>query len=661
MKPSVSPPGGPADVLHVDPRLTAALTGRYRIERELGRGGMATVYLARDLRHQRDVALKVMHPELALGRERFLREIGVAAGLTHPHIVALHDSGDADGLLYYLMPYVDGRTLRDRLASGPPFGIDEVLRVSRQIADALGSAHEHGVVHRDVKPENILISSGGHAFVTDFGVAKAADLARDERLTRTGVAVGTPAYMSPEQLYAGDVDARSDVWALGCVMFEMLTGRMIGRSATTDAGSADRVTAELRRLRPDTPDDLAQVVQRALSAKPEQRFPSAREMAQALGPDTSRTRGTARPVHRTRNLALTALVVLVPLVAWLAFRPQPTRQSPRDPQVIALYEQGVREYNRRTPDGSINAIQSFTAALERDSTYAPAWVGLSNTYSRAIIRRWTYPGVLNDSILRLAVAASHRALALDSSDSRAWVARAEVSRMVDPTAQGPALRAARRAVALDSTNGQAWFVLGMINADSGDVDSAIDAWRHSVRHNPSYNQGLAFLALGHFWRRQYDSAAFWADSAVTVDPSYHLARHTVGLIEAERGNFARARAAMEAARRVTSEAEVPVALAGRAMVEARSGNRQRAFATMRIADSLARTYFPTPIHIAVYVSQGYASLGDPGRAMDWLRRYPVRDDRHFLTHLQCEPAFAPLANDTAFIALVNTPGRGPRC
>lgn len=647
-------------MVRVDARLVVAVAGRYRIERELGRGGMATVYLARDLRHQRDVALKVMNPELALGRERFLREIGLAAGLAHPHIVALHDSGDADGLLYYVMPYVEGTSLRERLSAGPR-SIDEVLRVSRQIAGALGSAHQRGVVHRDVKPENILISGDGHALITDFGVAMATNLARDERLTGTGVVVGTPAYMSPEQLHAGEVDARSDVWALGCVMFEMMTGKMVGRYAARDAADAPRTPGELRDLRPDAPEFLVQVVQRALAPEPAQRFASGRELAEALGTETTST-FRPRAKSRLRVATLLAVVALLPLMAWLSRRERSTRSDvARSPEVQALYDRGVGELERRTPDGAAEAIRSFKAAIDRDSTFAPAWVGLSNTYARTIVRQWVYPGVLSDSILRLAVAASHRALALDSSDSRAWTARAQVSRLVDPTDPVPSLRSARRALALDSTNAEAWFTLGISLADSGDIDAGIDAFRAGVRRSPSYNQGLAFLALGHFWRKQYDSAALWVDSAIAVDPSYHLARHTLGIIEVERGNFARAIASLESARRITTEAEVPIAIAGRAMAEARGGDRERAAATLRVADSLARTFNPTPLHIAVYVSQGFAALGDVSRAVYWLQRYPVHDDRHFLLHVQCEAAFAPLAGDPGFRALLSTPGRAPHC
>ncbi|MEE8362404.1 MAG: serine/threonine-protein kinase, partial [Gemmatimonadales bacterium] len=208
-------------------RIRSALEGRYTIKTELGRGGMATVYLAEDVKHHREVAVKVLHPELGeiLGKERFLREIEIAAGLSHPHILPLYDSGEADGFLFFVMPLADDESLRERLDREKQLPIDDALRIAREVADALSYAHSHGVVHRDIKPENILLSSG-HAVVADFGIARAVSAAGGDRLTETGIALGTPSYMSPEQA-AGeqDLDGRSDLYALGCVLYEMLGGQ----------------------------------------------------------------------------------------------------------------------------------------------------------------------------------------------------------------------------------------------------------------------------------------------------------------------------------------------------------------------------------------------------------------------------------------------------
>ena len=269
-------------------RIQSALAPRYLVQRELGAGGMAVVYLADDSRHGRQVAVKVMRPELAaaVGPERFLREIRIAARLRHPHIVPLYDSGEAGGLLYYVMPYVEGESLRDRLRRERQLPVDEALGIAREVADALTHAHEHDLIHRDIKPENILLE-GGHALVADFGIARALGSAATTQLTTaTGLAIGTPAYMSPEQAL-GDaaVDGRSDVYALGCVLYEMLAGEPPYTGPTPQAIIARRLSEPVRSLRivrETVPDRLERAVMRALARVPADRFPSATAFRDAL-------------------------------------------------------------------------------------------------------------------------------------------------------------------------------------------------------------------------------------------------------------------------------------------------------------------------------------------------------------------------------------------
>ncbi len=269
-------------------RLSAALAGRYRIERELGQGGMATVYLAQDLRHDRKVALKVLRPDLAavIGAERFLQEIRTTANLQHPHILPLHDSGQVDGTVFYVMPFVEGESLRDRLTRDKQLPIDEALRVTREVADALGYAHERGIIHRDIKPENILLQRG-HALVADFGIALAASRTGSSRMTETGMSLGTPHYMSPEQAMGDrELGPRSDVYALGCVCYEMLCGEPPFTGPTPQAIVA-RVMTEaprpLRSQRQTVPENVEAAVLQALEKLPADRFGTAAEFAVALG------------------------------------------------------------------------------------------------------------------------------------------------------------------------------------------------------------------------------------------------------------------------------------------------------------------------------------------------------------------------------------------
>ena len=270
-------------------RLRAALNDRYTFEREIGRGGMATVYRAQDLKHQRPVAVKVLHPYLAanLGAERFLREIQIAASLQHPHIVPLYDSGQASDLLYYVMPYVEGESLRRRLEREKQLPLEEALQLTRTVAAALDYAHRHRIVHRDIKPENVMLHDG-EAMVTDFGIAKAISAAAADTLTQTGAAVGTPAYMSPEQAAgAVELDGRSDVYSLGCVAYEMLAGRTPFVGPTAQAIIAQCFTAPpppLRTVREDVPEWAERVVMKALAKEPGDRFATPAQLSQALKP-----------------------------------------------------------------------------------------------------------------------------------------------------------------------------------------------------------------------------------------------------------------------------------------------------------------------------------------------------------------------------------------
>jgi Tol biopolymer transport system component/tRNA A-37 threonylcarbamoyl transferase component Bud32 len=294
----------------VPDRLTAALSDRYRIERELGQGGMATVYLAEDVKHKRKVALKVLKPELAavLGAERFLQEITTTAALQHPHILPLFDSGTADGFLFYVMPFIDGETLRSKLDRETQLGVDESVKITTEVADALHYAHTQGVIHRDIKPENILLHNG-RPMVADFGIALAVSAAAGGRMTETGLSLGTPHYMSPEQATAEkELSARSDVYSLGSVLYEMLTGNPPHTGASAQQIIMKIVTEEaapVTKLRKAVPPNVAAAVAMSLEKLPADRFESAKAFAEALGNAAFRNAGgpASGPARTSRALA----------------------------------------------------------------------------------------------------------------------------------------------------------------------------------------------------------------------------------------------------------------------------------------------------------------------------------------------------------------------
>jgi TolB-like protein len=369
--------------------LQMALAGRYAFERELGRGGMATVYLARDLTHDRYVAVKVLLPELAvtLGMERFLREIEVGTALQHPRIVGVLDSGSADGVLYYVMPFVEGMSLRDRLNKEKQLPVDDTIELTQQIADALAYAHSKGVIHRDIKPENILLDAKGGAMVADFGIARAVSVAGGETLTRTGMAVGTPTYMSPEQAMGSrDVTPESDIYSLACVVYELLAGQPPFTGPTAMAllarHSLDNVPS-LKIVRGTVPDAVEDAIVRAMAKVPADRFRSATDFTAAMldtdgaarrRRDSMRAKAfAAETVERpalgggSKKKAMIAAAVAVPLLAaggW--FVAKGGGGSPRDARLAALKPSdiAVLYFDDRSPDKSLRYLSDgLTEAL----------------------------------------------------------------------------------------------------------------------------------------------------------------------------------------------------------------------------------------------------------------------------------------------------------
>jgi tetratricopeptide (TPR) repeat protein/tRNA A-37 threonylcarbamoyl transferase component Bud32 len=780
-------------------RISRELAERYRVQRELGRGGMATVFLADDLRHGRPVAIKVLHQDLGalMGAERFLAEIRITAKLQHPHILPLLDSGRVSGgsgeddLLYYVMPYVDGETLRARLRREQQLPLAEAVRIATEVASALAYAHAAGVIHRDIKPENILLGAP-HAGVapsllSDFGIARSLDAATD-RITGTGVTVGTPAYMSPEQATAErDIDARSDVYSLACVVYEMLAGEPPFSGPNPRAVLSKQLSdpvRPVRRLRDGVPQYVDDALAVALSRSAADRFPDAASFGEALlgraslvRSDVGATRADARvePAGRRRVplglLAIAAILLAGAVAAWatrsrapamaeipsiriqrfttapgdtasaylaatlrqdvtvalaashavhvfvmdstrlpsgyavgataarladsvevklvvttdptgefkgqrivrrpigrvhelpelatsailsMLDRPRQTkigRAPTTDSIAYDLFLRGRYQTDRRTEASTQHAVALLRAAVQRDSSFAEGWAGLATALQRAHLRGYRIPGVPGDRILRLMYEASDRALEADSTRSFVWVARGLTIADLEPSSRRNTLLAYQRAIALDSNDVDAWHYAAVAWDDSLEPARAVASWRHVLRLDPTHRQALGFLSQHYAWMRQPDSAIFWADSALRIDPAYYFARQQLALAQLLGGAALPAAENFRAAIRLGPGPDEVVAWIGLTAIAMQRGDRVAADTLFARALALVDTLHPA-LHDAVYVAWGYSARGDRTRAVHFLERFDPRTDSHFQLHLHCEAGLDPLRALPAFRALI---------
>ncbi|HUF28154.1 MAG TPA: protein kinase [Gemmatimonadaceae bacterium] len=569
-------------------RLADTLAGRYLVDGEVGRGGMAVVYRATDVRHGRVVAIKVLRPELAgaIGAERFLREVRLVSQLVHPHILPVHDSGDEAGLLYFVMPYVDGESLRERLRRQAQLGLDDALRVAREVADALAYSHGRGIIHRDVKPENILLSAEtGHAVVTDFGIAKALeDVVGEERLTSTGLSVGTPAYMSPEQA-AGErrLDARTDVYALGTVLYEMLAGEPPFTGSTAQSVLAKRMTqaaAPIQVLRPNVPEPVARTIARALEMVPADRFATAAGFRAALESEalaSSSSAHAAAPAARSRGagglaglaplsravppLALAAIVA-IGFLGYQRFRadPGPTRI------VVLPFENLGSGDDAYLTDGIVGELTNHLAgvgSLEVIARTSAAQYRDRRRTAREIGRELNVHYLVEGSVRRARTPGDHDSVHLNArlvrtrDDTQVWAdnyhvegrgifalqsAIAEqVTAKLDVVLRDPERRRLAR-VGTQDLQAYDYYLRGDEHYNRSwsrpDVEGAVRMYERAVEIDPTYGLAYAKLAQAHAWMHQlrYDlsedrlvAAKRAADRAIALDPDLPEAHVALGL------------------------------------------------------------------------------------------------------------------------------------
>ncbi len=681
--------------------LNAALAGRYHIERTVGEGGMATVYLARDIKHERPVALKVLDSELgaSLGAARFLTEIRTTAQLVHPHILPLYDSGDADGHLFFVMPFIEGETLRDLVDREDRLAVSDAIRLFAEVTDAVGFAHKRGIIHRDIKPENILLA-GRHAFVADFGIARAISVSGDERLTRAGMTLGTPAYMSPEQASGSPrLDARTDIYSLGCLLFELISGDPPFTGATNQEVIAQRFQLEIgpsvSALRSGVPARVDAAIRKAMAREPMARFQTTEQFIAALTAESSPSglrRATDlapqstvnRPAFAAPgapNSAPTTATPAAPVgdtgaaAAAPPDRPRfappinPTGEAPRNrPPKQSLGHKLMRPGLFKTPaastvdfgttellvrgramvatraEGVQRGIDLLQEAAARTPDAPEVFAELASAYTTAALASTMLP---LDAWSDARDSANH-ALTLDPKCARAYVELGNAALWYDwdwATARSHFDRGA----ALRPNDPLVQAALGTYWSSRSLHDDALWCCERAVSADPNGSAARTSLAVARFFARRFTESVTTCDQVIAVEPAFSEAHRWKALALRELGKTDDALNAAEAAMRLSGRH--PWSMATRALVCA---SADRTDAARAIVDELAARDESHPMPhtgLAMVLLQ----LGDAAGCVERLQRAVAARDP-WLVMLAADPRFDMVRQDAGFGAVVEGVG-----
>lgn len=555
------------------------VSDRYRVDKEIGSGGMAVVYRAQDLKHNRPVAIKVMRPEVSavMGRERFLSEIAFAARLQHPHVLALIDSGESQGQLYYVMPFLEGETLAQRIARETSLPVGEAMRIAIEVVSALKYAHDRGVLHRDIKPANVMLT-GGHAVVMDFGIAKALDSVAPD-LTATGVMVGTPAYMGPEHLDA-KVDARSDIYSVGCMLYEMLAGAPPFTGPTAMAVLLRHLNNPVPELK-NIPRHVELIVRRALEKNPDARFQDMPTLLNEL------------------QLASAGASTL-----------RSAQSRPANLDAYDTYLRGIHSFDKRTETGNDRAITLLEEATKQDPTFAPAFAALAAAY---VEKFFTYDP--DPEWEERAFVAIEKARAIDPGLAKIYVVKGSL--LWTKERRFPHLDAIdefRRALAIDPDNPEALNELGKVLFHIGRLDEAVESFEHALAVDASFLNARFRLGLTEMLRGNFEKSlevlrmlpvSSHGSSATAVRALNH---HYLGRTDEGRRILANASAHDRKESDFHSVEAIFFALAGD-----REAAEKNIAKEIEISENLGHYH-----HAVAYIGSARAIMGEHDRAVDLL-------------------------------------------